>query len=143
VRRILQIPLYATAAISLAACLVFVVLHFAAPRGGLALNLRERIGGRVDDGKLLVGWAPTTPRRPAWAGQINRYGFRYSRWSDGSAELGVPLWFAAAAFAALCLGMRTLARRSGRTAPAGLCPACGYDLRATPDRCPECGTIPA
>ena len=34
--------------------------------------------------------------------------------------------------------IRGLARRDH-----GLCPSCGYDLRASPERCPECGEVPA
>jgi hypothetical protein len=61
--------------------------------------------------------------------------------------LVAPYWFAVSATAILPVTwmlrapLRGLFRRS-RQRP-GLCPSCGYDLRATPDLCPECGTIPS
>ena len=35
---------------------------------------------------------------------------------------------------------RLLKFHGARRRSHGLCPQCGYDLRATSDRCPECGT---
>ena len=58
--------------------------------------------------------------------------------------LFVPYWFPMAAAALLpalwtasSIRRRLRARRDAGAKP---CPRCGYDLRATPDRCPECGT---
>ena len=54
---------------------------------------------------------------------------------------GVPHWSAAVMFALLPLVRRRALLARFRTKP-GRCPACGYDLRATSDRCPECGGVP-
>lgn len=59
---------------------------------------------------------------------------------DISWHLDVPYWFLALAAGATALWCA--ARRSSRFVR-GQCSRCGYDLRATPDRCPECGTVPA
>ena len=54
-----------------------------------------------------------------------------------------PYWaLAAAAGLPAGLGFCRGLRRSRRIRR-GLSPACGYDLRATPDRCPECGAAAA
>jgi 4-amino-4-deoxy-L-arabinose transferase-like glycosyltransferase len=52
----------------------------------------------------------------------------------------MPGWLLAVLLA-LPVGIHLTKRRRHRSTN-GFCQRCGYDLRATPDRCPECGTVP-
>jgi hypothetical protein len=53
--------------------------------------------------------------------------------------IAFPLWLPAGLFG---LPVIIRAARKRRTS-SGHCSACDYDLRATPDRCPECGAVPS
>src|SRR5688500_14975694 len=59
---------------------------------------------------------------------------------DGRWTIQLPLWFPIVLTAALPAARLVGLARARRARRAGLCPRCGYDLRATPGRCPECGT---
>ena len=86
------------------------------------------------------------PIRYAGGMPANRWG--WGRDSFRNADLRYhaivfPGWLPAVGFTALPLARGALLVRRRRRVREGHCKKCGYDLRATPDRCPECGGIPA
>jgi hypothetical protein len=62
-------------------------------------------------------------------------------WSDRGGErlVTIPFWSLAVAFSILPVVWLRRACRDRVQQREGLCSKCGYDLRATPGRCPECG----
>jgi hypothetical protein len=66
-------------------------------------------------------------------------------WPDPRAQRGSVFlrdhWLILATAALPATRLLRRLRRRAPTAQANTCSICGYDLRATPNRCPECGTI--
>jgi hypothetical protein len=70
-------------------------------------------------------------------------GFKYRRPLSGpgiwTREIATPLW-PWALVGSVAPAVWLIRRRGPRTL--GHCRTCGYDLRVTPGRCPECGAVP-
>jgi hypothetical protein len=147
-RRWLFNGLAATLLLMCAAFVAVIALQFASHRGDRAFVVPigpwATVRTFVMYGRLFLDWQPTTAYRPAWAGQTNHAGFRYNLTSNGETTISIPLSYAiACGFCIIAvITTRLVWCRSRLVRGVGLCTVCGYDLRATPDRCPECGTIP-
>jgi hypothetical protein len=118
---------------------------------------------QVSAGRLL---SPDYAPPPGWNGSFwpfrraaDRYlvdlrdetffGFAAQRWRQQSPQfqadvwiMKFPHWLPALCFAACPAGWFVRRRKRHAHARVGLCSSCGYDLRTTPDRCPECGRKP-
>jgi hypothetical protein len=107
------------------------------------------------------GWTTRIAKQIGFRASSVRFSFYVSQWEnrgfghqvDGFASIGVdsavidrwraPYWFICTCMAAMPLCFAIRGRIVARRSSLRFCSNCGYDLRATPDRCPECGSAPA
>jgi hypothetical protein len=115
-------------------------------RGFAAVMIREGtilwVDGRAPAPGEHFPWRRLSAR--AHAAGIHWGRFRYAIRPEGRV-VEVPSWLPVAVLAALAGPLLVWVRRRDRVhdlTKGSRCPACGYDLRATPERCPECGTAP-
>jgi hypothetical protein len=101
--------------------------------------------GDASEASLRLYTLSVSPR-DTWI-EWKRCGLMFLRWRSASRTssitmLIVPFWTLTTITALpplAWLARRVRARRGSHRS--GVCPTCGYDLRASPDRCPECGNV--
>ena len=113
-----------------------------------------------DDPKDQIWVNPPIPKAEwiygRWSGSLPlpcaRKFFGVTLWGIGTPDgfrdrvtrgVAFPAWWLVVASFSLPLVWMASAARNRRRLRSGLCASCGYDLRATRDRCPECGAVPS
>ncbi len=94
----------------------------------------------LDDGWSHASWPNEPPKYPLG---------RYEIYTSDGFKIALPFWLLTSIGAALVLSNISIRLVTRRAPQPGLCPTCGYDLRATPRPpgdggevlavCPECG----
>ena len=137
------------AALSLVLCVAMAGLWLASYRWAGGISMCGRWEMSISKGKLSLHYHSkrTPPYHPLFAGHVESADHTSTELLPIFVPLAhtslaastyhwqylVPTWLAAVPF-----GLGWLVFRH-RCSPPGHCRTCGYDLRATPDRCPECG----
>jgi len=121
--------------------------------GFMATAASDFMGERKLASPVDWKWTHDAPPFEFPATTWTRLGFACTTLTEGDGQSyhwdtrvgSVPHWLPTAIFVCLAVPCAKRLRRrwSIRRVPEGVFCACGYDLRATPERCPECGTVPA
>lgn len=129
----------------------------ASERGNLLIDnspeIDDRVARQIPEAEILNTQAPALYKRWLTSGRledwtklqtvIKQYNSAAGR-TLRSIRYSIPDWLLAVLALILPLAWARKWGQQRRLTAAGLCPHCGYDLRASRDRCPECGTpIPA
>ncbi|HEY7089640.1 MAG TPA: hypothetical protein VH518_16195 [Tepidisphaeraceae bacterium] len=145
--------LYLAAAVSLVLCVLSAVLWIRSYRPGPSIGGADSISITHSD---PTWWIISNRGRAILCRQVGKdwgnplHGFHFlgidfgGEWGPGSLlwNLAVPYWMIVVLMAILptiCIARWFGERHRHRSEALGLCSNCGYDLRASPQRCPECG----
>ena len=123
-------------------------------RGGVGLLwVRQSSTDRSLPGRGFLWWRsdaePLYPFHGPWMGWARRIGFEQfsvagagpNSFQDLKRGLAFPCWLPAITFGVVPALWIRATRHRRRRERVGMCPQCGYDLRASRERCPECGTV--
>jgi len=99
---------------------------------GWMWNLSDADSTLDHSGRFDAGWGQADPAATRW----------YTGATKKDYFIKAPHWAFAIVLAIAPLAWLIALRKRLQIRRRGECRVCGYDLRATPERCPECGAVP-